>query len=275
MVYHQTNAKRWINRETGEDWEKLDWRKKMEWENRSQEEWEDAWEEQDFYTFDDRYARQSIEMPAIFFSPENDPHHEYGNRTIAVYLNMRNPAINPDIPNRGVTDTAGRDAMEALKAQGYDGFIRTDEDGNIREYGVFDSNQVKSADEVTFDDDGNEIPEEERYNPDEQDIRYRELDEDEDAELIDRLENGPHITTYSTKIKVDDGYVPPMSSKDNETGEMRAPEHEQKWNESEERPDLAKQDKKTGKWKFDLKKSNDKDVNGVLYNPYNHSWRHV
>lgn len=147
VVYHQTNAKRWINRETGEDWEKLDWRKKMEWENKSQEEWEDAWEEQDFYTFDDRYARQSIEMPAIFFSPENDPHHEYGNRTIAVYLNMRNPAINPDIPNRGVTDTAGRDAMEALKAQGYDGFIRTDEDGNILEYGVFDSNQVKSATE--------------------------------------------------------------------------------------------------------------------------------
>lgn len=147
VVYHQTNAKRWINRETGEDWEKLDWRKKMEWENKSQEEWEDAWEEQDFYTFDDRYARQSIEMPAIFFSPENDPHHEYGERTIAAYLDIKNPAINPDIPNRGVTDTAGRDAMEALKAQGYDGFIRTDEDGNIREYGVFDSNQVKSADE--------------------------------------------------------------------------------------------------------------------------------
>lgn len=161
VVYHQTNAKRWINRETGEDWEKLDWRKKMEWENKSQEEWEDAWEEQDFYTFDDRYARQSIEMPAIFFSPENDPHHEYGNRTIAVYLNMRNPAINPDIPNRGVTDTAGRDAMEALKAQGYDGFIRTDEDGNIREYGVFDSNQVKSATENNGD-----------FDPNNPDIRF-------------------------------------------------------------------------------------------------------
>lgn len=166
VVYHQTNAKRWINRETGEDWEKLDWRKKMEWENKSQEEWEDAWEEQDFYTFDDRYARQSIEMPAIFFSPENDPHHEYGNRTIAVYLNMRNPAINPDIPNRGVTDTAGRDAMEALKAQGYDGFIRTDEDGNIREYGVFDSNQVKSADENNGD-----------FDPNNPDIRFRDDDE--------------------------------------------------------------------------------------------------
>lgn len=163
---------------------------------------------------------------------------------------------------------------KVFKENGFDGIIGDGTnfwDIGAKEYVVFDPTQIKSADEVTFDDEGNEIPEEDRYNPDEQDIRYRELDEDEDAELIDRLENGPHITTYSTKIKSGDGYVPPMSSKDNETGEMRAPEHEQKWNESEERPDLAKQDKKTGKWKFDLKKSNDKDVNGVLYNPYNHS----
>ncbi len=172
VVYHQTNAKRWINRETGEDWEKLDWQKKQEWDDKTDEEWQNAWEEKDFYEFDDRYARQSIEMPAIFFSPNNDPYHEYGQRTIAAYLDIKNPAINPDIPNRGVTDTAGRDAMEALKAQGYDGFIRTDEDGNVLEYGVFSSEQIKSAESATYDDNGNMIPLSERFDSGKKDIRY-------------------------------------------------------------------------------------------------------
>lgn len=172
VVYHQTNAKRWINRETGEDWEKLDWKKKQEWDDKTDEEWQNAWEEKDFYEFDDRYARQSIEMPAIFFSPNNDPYHEYGQRTIAAYLDIKNPAINPDIPNRGVTDTAGRDAMEALKAQGYDGFIRTDEDGNVLEYGVFSSEQIKSAEAATYDDNGNLIPLSERFDTGKKDIRY-------------------------------------------------------------------------------------------------------
>lgn len=94
-------------------------------------------------------------------------------------------------------------------------------------------------------------------------VLFRELDEDEDAELIDRLESEPKITTYSTKVKVDDGYIPPMSSRDNETGELRKPEHEGKWNEAEERPDLAYYDEKSKTWKFDLGKSNGKDVNGV------------
>lgn len=40
VVFHQTNAKRWINRETGEDWEKLDWKKKQEWEDKTDEEWQ-------------------------------------------------------------------------------------------------------------------------------------------------------------------------------------------------------------------------------------------
>ena len=76
------------------------------------------------------------------------------------------------------------------------------------------------------------------------------MDEEDDADLSAELESGPTITTYSTKVKVDDGYVPPMSSKDNETGKLRNPEHEGKWNEAEERPDLAYRDEKSGRWTF-------------------------
>lgn len=146
VVYHQTNRKQYINRETGQNWDDLDWREREEWDRRSDEEWNDAWEEQDFYTFDNRHARQSVEYPGFFFSPRYDEYHEYGDRTIAAYLDMKNPAIDPDIPNAGVTDTAGRDAMESLMRQGYDGVIRT-EDGVPYEYIVFRPEQIKSATE--------------------------------------------------------------------------------------------------------------------------------
>ena len=44
-------------------------------------------------------------------------------------------------------------------------------------YLAFNSNQIKSADPVTYDDDGNVIPLSERFNPEKNDIRYsRELD---------------------------------------------------------------------------------------------------
>lgn len=144
VVYHQTNSTIYINKETGQNWDELDWREKDEWEER--DDWDEYWQEQDFYTFDNKnHGRRSIEYPAFFFSPENDPYHEYGKRTIAVYLNIKNPAINPDIENRGVTDTAGEDAMKKLIEQGYDGVIRTDENGKPYEYIAFFPEQIKSA----------------------------------------------------------------------------------------------------------------------------------
>lgn len=164
VVYHQTNRKQYINRETGQNWDDLDWREREEWDRRSDEEWNDAWEEQDFYTFDNRHARQSVEYPGFFFSPRYDEYHEYGDRTPAAYLDMKNPAIDPDIPNAGVTDTAGRDAMESLMRQGYDGVIRT-EDGVPYEYIVFRPEQIKSATENNGD-----------FSRENRDIRFRVRD---------------------------------------------------------------------------------------------------
>ncbi len=144
VVYHQTNSTVYINKETGQNWDELDWREKDEWEER--DDWDEYWQEQNFYTFDNKnHGRRSIEYPAFFFSPKNDPYHEYGKRTIAVYLNIKNPAISPDIENRGVTDTAGEDAMKKLIEQGYDGVIRTDENGKPYEYIAFFPEQIKSA----------------------------------------------------------------------------------------------------------------------------------
>ena len=67
-----------------------------------------------------------------------------------------------------------------LKTQGYDGI--KDKGGKNGGAGhtvwiPFSSEQIKSADPVTYDDDGNVIPLSERFNPENNDIRYsRELD---------------------------------------------------------------------------------------------------
>ncbi len=143
VVYHQTNSKAYINRETGQEWDRITPEERQAWRDRG--DWDEHWEEQDFYTFDNTtHGRRSIEMPAFFFSPEYDEYHEYGNRTVAAFLNLRNPASNPEIPNAGVTDTAGEDAMNALMKQGYDGFIR-DDDGAVYEINAFRPEQIKSA----------------------------------------------------------------------------------------------------------------------------------
>ena len=58
-----------------------------------------------------------------------------------------------------------------MQDEGYDGVIR-EEDGEIWEYVAFNPNQIKSADPVTYDDNGNVIPLSERFNPEKEDIRY-------------------------------------------------------------------------------------------------------
>ena len=51
-------------------------------------------------------------------------------------------------------------------------------DSSTTHYIVFNSNQIKSAEPVTYDDDGNVIPLSERFNPEKKDIRYSLKDTD-------------------------------------------------------------------------------------------------
>lgn len=156
VVYHDTNAKIYVNRETGENWDVLDWKERDKWENR--DDWDEFWEEQDFYSFSTARARRSIEYPGFFFTPTADPNHEYGERRIAAFLSIQNPAINPKIEDAGVYDNSGEVAMKKLIEQGYDGIIRTDEDGNVEEYIAFYPEQIKSVDNAgTFDPNNKDI----------------------------------------------------------------------------------------------------------------------
>jgi hypothetical protein len=169
MVYHQTNATVYINRETGQNWDELDWRERMEWDER--DDWDDYWEEQEFNTFSRVNARTTNEFDGFFFAPEYDEYHEYGDRTIVAFLNIENPASREDYNIDSSKNNAGRDERIRLQNEGYDGVIR-EEDGAIWEYIAFEPNQIKSADPVTYDDAGNVIPLSERFNPRKEDIRY-------------------------------------------------------------------------------------------------------
>lgn len=169
IVYHDTNATELVNIETGENWNDLDWRAKDEWRNR--EDFDEYWEERPFNVFKNVRSRRSIEMPAFFFAVNQDEYHEYGDRTIAAFLNITNPAIDPTIKDAGKYDTAGEDAMNELIAQGHDGFVRT-ENGEWYEVNAFYPSQIKSAETVTYDDNGEIIPLSKRFNMENADIRF-------------------------------------------------------------------------------------------------------
>ena len=59
-----------------------------------------------------------------------------------------------------------------IVANGYDGIVVEYTNHIDTEYVAFNPNQIKSADPVTYDDNGNVIPLSERFNPDKEDIRY-------------------------------------------------------------------------------------------------------
>ncbi|MBQ6431013.1 MAG: hypothetical protein IJJ99_03955 [Oscillospiraceae bacterium] len=59
-----------------------------------------------------------------------------------------------------------KNVSEYLQSKEYDGVINKGYDGKDRTYVVYDSEQVKSADPVTYDDDGNIIPLSERFRTD-------------------------------------------------------------------------------------------------------------
>ena len=70
--------------------------------------------------------------------------------------------------------TTSDDLLVQAKEEGYDGVIYTNLDGD-HEFVSLISNQFKSADPVTYDDNGNVIPLSERFNLENDDIRYSDI----------------------------------------------------------------------------------------------------
>lgn len=88
-----------------------------------------------------------------------------------VFLNIDNPTYDIDA---GGTGAWRRAKGRAVKEGGYDGIIYKNEveDPGSESYAVFYGNQIKLADPITYDDNGDIIPLSRRFNRLELDIRY-------------------------------------------------------------------------------------------------------
>ena len=90
--------------------------------------------------------------------------------------------------------------VDELTANGYDGMILHDTEFGGFSYVAFNSNQIKSADAITYDNNGEVIPLSERFNSNQEDIRYS-LDEDYD--FTDEKAGAIHDTL---NFSIDDEY---------------------------------------------------------------------
>ncbi len=100
----------------------------------------------DFNAFDVSKARQSQDIPGIFFSDSPTDWADMGDRQIQAYLSIKNPYTGNYTTYKGIrggsTDTAFREIRDALIKDGYDGIITRD--GDTTEYIAFFPEQIKS-----------------------------------------------------------------------------------------------------------------------------------
>lgn len=102
---------------------------------------------------------------------EQSFYYDNPTRLDVAYLYLENAVFDSiDIytPTHVILDNSV-EFTETLKNKGYDGTIQS-EDGD--EVVAFYPEQIKTADPVTYDDDGNVIPLSERFKPEEKDFRY-------------------------------------------------------------------------------------------------------
>ena len=131
----------------------------------------------DFTVFDRTMGRSNMDIQGLFFSPWDIDAGGYGPNVRAFYLNITNPADERTgykaLNAHKGENYAGIKAREDLEKAGYDGVNNSDE-----EYIAFTPEQIKSADPVTYDDNGNVIPLSQRFDTSQQDIRFDEREGD-------------------------------------------------------------------------------------------------
>ena len=126
---------------------------------------------EDFNVFDKTKGRANMDIQGMFFSPWDLDAKGYGPNVRAFFLDVKNPA-NESVGYEAFKkfqgqNGAGVKAREYLVSLGYDGVNNEDQ-----EFVAFEPNQIKSADAVTYDDNGNVIPLGERFNEEKDDIRF-------------------------------------------------------------------------------------------------------
>lgn len=105
-----------------------------------------------------------------------------GARGVKCFLNITNPyrtntqylarEIENDWNEELSVKENADDYVDDLKRNGYDGIILKDFEFGGTSFVTFDSDQIKSAEAITYDDNGNVIPLSERFNKSDSDIRF-------------------------------------------------------------------------------------------------------
>lgn len=189
---------------------------------------------------------------------------------------------------------------EYAKENGYRGLhIDSILDGNVdsEEFIFFyPGEQLKSADPVTYDDQGNVIPLSERFNEKNEDIRFslpdnivegtEEADEygrysltdnnesRPDAETLKWLNSEPTTTVYRAMQVIDGKLYPPMAAKikgDNGS-QLVQPSEIGEWEQAVEHPELIQNNPAGKPGYFKLDKGNGSSIL-ARYNPYFHTSR--
>lgn len=120
--------------------------------------------DEQFTSFDPSKGRANMDIQGSFFTTYQDEAADYGRKVGKYYLNITNPADESTAYKvfnkyKGQND-AGIKAREELIELGYDGVNNGDE------YITFYPEQIKSADPITYDDEGNAIQLTERFRTD-------------------------------------------------------------------------------------------------------------
>ena len=126
----------------------------------------------------------SFNTDVIYVSANKEHAKEYGSNVLDLYMKSDNPYITEDgvirddngepfiLDGEEVTVgwlDAAPDVLDYLISKGYDAAW----DKDMEYAAIFNAGNLKSADPVTYDDDGNVIPLSERFNPKEKDIRRK------------------------------------------------------------------------------------------------------
>lgn len=128
----------------------------------------------------------------------------------AAFLNLRNPVDATEawrknkkksLDKRKTYSEVKRSVYNTFDADVNDGYMITS-NNNAWEYVAISPNQVKSADPVTYDDEGNIIPLSQRFTPESSDIRFRTLDK---TEVFKKIRNSKEAVISGDEIEFTPG----------------------------------------------------------------------
>lgn len=111
-----------------------------------------------------------------------------------------------DKPGEEPTIEMAREAGKLFRddiQEWYDGIVVNDEEFGGLSYVVFEPNQIKSADEITYDDEGKEIPAENRFRDDTNDYRFSTRDQTDAVSVREYLaEMTPKSYMNDTEVEL-------------------------------------------------------------------------